>query len=168
MGVLKNWWDLLDHGTLEAGVSHKWLDESSKFTELFLHADNDWIIFALTTSLLCIFDICLLSIAVVPFPQEKSSNLVSPTAFNKILIKFGKIIFCLMQYLKKYGKWPETWCSSCIDIETHYFKVRHSSQMVMKNIAIPAIAFSPHNFKVLLTHCMEFWGLVIPFNFFWR
>ena len=56
--MLKNGWDLLDYGILKSGVSHKWFDELSRFIELFLHGDSDWIVFGLTTNLLCIFDIC--------------------------------------------------------------------------------------------------------------
>ena len=51
--------------TLKSGASHKWFDESSRLIEWFLHGDSDWIIFGLTTSLLCIFDICWVSTAVV-------------------------------------------------------------------------------------------------------
>ena len=58
VGMLKNVRDLLDHGTLKSGVSHKWCDEPSWLNEWFLHADSDWIIFGLTTNLLYIFDIC--------------------------------------------------------------------------------------------------------------
>ena len=58
LGMLKNVRDLLDHGTLKSGVSHKWCDEPSWLNEWFLHADSDWIIFGLTTNLLYIFDIC--------------------------------------------------------------------------------------------------------------
>ena len=44
-------------------VPHKWFDELSRLIELFLYADTDWIMFSLTTNLLCIFDICWVSIA---------------------------------------------------------------------------------------------------------
>ena len=65
MGMLKNGQDLLDHGILNSGVSHKFFDELSRLVLQFLHADSDWIIFGLTTNLLCIIDICWVSTAVV-------------------------------------------------------------------------------------------------------
>ena len=61
----KNWQDLLDHGTLKSGVSHKWFDISSRLIEWFLHADSDWIVYGLTTSLVCILGICWVSTAIV-------------------------------------------------------------------------------------------------------
>ena len=39
--MLKNGWDVSDHGTLKSGASHKWFDESSRLIEWFLHADRD-------------------------------------------------------------------------------------------------------------------------------
>ena len=45
------------YGTLKSGTSLKWFDKSSRLIEWFLYGDSDWIIFGLTTSLLCIFDI---------------------------------------------------------------------------------------------------------------
>ena len=51
---VNNGQDLLDHGTLKSGVSHKWFDKSSWLIEWFLHADSDWIVYGLRTSLLCI------------------------------------------------------------------------------------------------------------------
>ena len=63
-GYAQKWLRPLDE-TLKSGASHKWFDESSRSIELFLHGDSDWIIFGLTTSLLCIFDICWVSTGVV-------------------------------------------------------------------------------------------------------
>ena len=64
-------------------------------------------------------------------------------------------------------------CSSYIATEPHGFKLLqflqcgyHTPQL--KNIAIPAIAFSLHNVKLLPIHYLEFLGLAIPLNFFWR
>ena len=51
--------------TLKSGTSHKWFDESSRLTEWFLHGESDGIVFGLTSSLLCIFDICWVSTEVV-------------------------------------------------------------------------------------------------------
>ena len=46
--------------TLKSGASRKWIDESSRLlnqAEWFLYFESDWIMFDVTTSLLCIFDI---------------------------------------------------------------------------------------------------------------
>ena len=58
MGIHKYEWDLLDHGSLKSGVSHKWFDGLSRLVEWFLHVDSDLIIFGFTTNLLCLLDIC--------------------------------------------------------------------------------------------------------------
>ena len=42
--MVKNEWDLLDHGTLKSGVSRKWFDELSILIEWFLPSDSDGII----------------------------------------------------------------------------------------------------------------------------
>ena len=57
--------------------------------------------------------------------------------------------------------------SSCIVTEPHYFKILsfllHGYHFLqLKNIAIPAIAFSPHNFKILPTCQLDFWGVSNP------
>ena len=52
MGMLKNGGDLLDHGNLKSSVSQK---SFGALTEWFLHVYSDWMIFGLTTNLLCIF-----------------------------------------------------------------------------------------------------------------
>ena len=39
--MLKNGQDLLDHGILNSGVSHKFFDELSRLVLQFLHADSD-------------------------------------------------------------------------------------------------------------------------------
>ena len=72
-----------------------------------------------------------------------------------------KFCFCLMQYSKSYGKWPETY-SPCMVIKTYNLNILpsflhcyHIPQL--QNIAIPAMTFSPHNFEI-------FWTLII---FFW-
>ena len=61
-------------------------------------------------------------------------------------------------------------CSSCIAIESHNFKILafllngyHTPQL--KNIAIPAIAFSSHSFKLLPTAYWNFFELAIPLNY---
>ena len=55
---------------LKPGASHKWFDELRRFIKWFLQGDNDWRIFDLVTSLLCIFDICWVSTAVVLFKND--------------------------------------------------------------------------------------------------
>ena len=55
--MVKNGRDLVDHRTLESGVSyHKLFDKLSRLIEWYLHAASDGIIFGLMASLLCIFD----------------------------------------------------------------------------------------------------------------
>ena len=60
-----------------------------------------------------------------------------------------------MQYSNKYGNDEKPRCSSCMATEPQNFKILaflygyHTPQF--KNIAIPATAFSPHNFKLLPT-----------------
>ena len=51
--MLKTVWDLSDNGNIKSGVSHKWFDDPSRLIEWFLNAGSDWIIFGLTTNLLC-------------------------------------------------------------------------------------------------------------------
>ena len=149
------------NGTLKSGAPHKWFDESSRLIQWFLHCDKDRIIFVLTTSLLCIFNICWVSTAVVLVKDdvlflvstEKVFELAFPKCFfNKSLIKCGKIVSCRKNM--ENDKKPR--CSSCIAIEPHNFKILalllygyHTSQLT--NIAIPAIDFSPYNFKLLPT-----------------
>ena len=70
-----------------------------RLIEWFLHTDSDWIIFYLTTNLLCIFDICWVSTAVLFVKNEwcfaSSGHRKSfPNAFNESLIKCGKIFPC--------------------------------------------------------------------------
>ena len=57
VGIVKNAWGHIDHGTLKSGVSHKLFDELRRLIERFFHVDSDGIIFGFTTNLLCVFDI---------------------------------------------------------------------------------------------------------------
>ena len=50
VGMVKNEWGLVDHGTLKLGKCHKWFGELSILIEWFLHADSDGIIFDLMAS----------------------------------------------------------------------------------------------------------------------
>ena len=97
MGMLKNGRDLLDQGTLKSCVSHKWFDELRRLIEWFLYADSDQITFGLTTNLLCVLDISWVSTAVVLVEDD------FPNAINKSLVKCGKIVSYLVQYLKNVG-----------------------------------------------------------------
>ena len=120
--VMQNYWvgmvkigrDLLDQGALKLGVSHKRFDESSRLIEWFLYADSDWIIFGLTPNMLCVLDICCVSTAVAVVLVKNDVLFLAPIGkvlelgFPKCLIQCRKIVSYLMQYLKKYGKWPET------------------------------------------------------------
>ena len=77
---------------------------------------------------------------------------------------------------KTVGNYQKPKCSSSIVTEAHNFKMLpfflhgyHTRKL--KNIAILAIAFSPHNFKIFLTCHMEFFCVsngIIHLNFFWR
>ena len=98
-------------------------------------------------------------------------NLVFPSAFDKCLTNCGKIVPCLMQYSKKYGKWPETYvliqhsyCHSSI------WKFCYSSYHTpkLKNIVILAITFSPLISKFYQLATWNFFGLVIQIKLFCR
>ena len=161
------------HETLKSCVSHKWFDELSRLVEWFLHVDSDWIVLGFTTNLLCIFEICWMATAIVLFqnvlflaPVVKA--LVPPYAFNKSLIKCGKIDSCLMQYSKKFENDQKSRCSSCIVTQTTIRKFCHLSYM----------GITLHNLMILLcllllSHPKIFTnmqhgipkGLVFPFNF---
>ena len=57
--------------------------------------------------------------------------------FNKSLIKCEKFVSCLMQYSKKYWKWPET-----------YVLILHSYwNPQFQNFAIPLIWLSSHSIR---------------------
>ena len=58
--MVKNGQDLVDHRTLESGVSYKLFDKLSRLIKWYLHAASGGIIFGLTASLLCIVDIWIL------------------------------------------------------------------------------------------------------------
>ena len=145
------------YGTLKSGASHIWFDELSRLIEWFLHADSDSIIFGLTTNPLCIFDICWCPLQLyllrmmfyfLSSAHRKSFRTwFSQMFFNKSLIKCGKIISCLMQYWKKYGKWPDTLKPQNFKILPFLLYGYLTSQL--KNIAIPATAFSCHSFNLL-------------------
>ena len=79
VGMLKNGRDLLDQGNLKSGVFHKWFDELSRLIECFLYADSDWIIFGLTTNLLCVLDICCVSTAVAVALVKNDALFLVPT-----------------------------------------------------------------------------------------
>ena len=125
----------------------------------------------MTTSLLCVFDICWVSTAVVLFknvlflvPTGKVLELGFPICFfNKSLIKCGKIVSCR----KNMGNDQKPRCSSCMALEPHNFKILvfllygyHTPQL--KNIAIPAITFSPHNFNFFTYPLIGFFWVSNP------
>ena len=68
--------------------------------------------------------------------------------FNKSLIKFEKFVSCLMQYSKKYWKWPETYVlilHSCWTPQFQNFAIRPiwlSSHSVTQRYCYPCITFS--------------------------
>ena len=57
VGIIKNGWGLIDHGTLKSGIFLKWFDELSRLIEWFLHADSDGIVFGFIANLHPIFAI---------------------------------------------------------------------------------------------------------------
>ena len=59
------WEDYAQKYALKSSLSYKSFDECTRFVEWFWHANSDWIIFCLTTNMLCIFDICWVSTAPV-------------------------------------------------------------------------------------------------------
>ena len=66
MGYAQKWVRTVrSYETLKSGASHKRFDESSRLIDFSKHGDSDSIVFGLATSLLCIFDICWVSTAVV-------------------------------------------------------------------------------------------------------
>ena len=55
--MVKNGQGFEDHGTLKSDASHKWFDKLRRLVEWFFCTDSDGMVFGLTSSLLCIFDI---------------------------------------------------------------------------------------------------------------
>ena len=78
--------------------------------------------------------------------------------FNKSLIKCEKFVSCLMQYSKKYWKWPETYLLILHGYWTPQFQnfaippIWLSSDSLTQRYCYPCITFSLYNFK-LLTIC---------------
>ena len=115
--------------------------------------------FSFTTIFFCIFDIGWVPTAVVLVQNalflvhtESLRAWFSQMFFNKSMIKRGKIFSCQ----KNMGNDQKPRCSYCITTESHNFKILafllycdYTPQL--KNIAITAIAFSPHNYKLLPT-----------------
>ena len=100
----------------------------------------------------CIFHTCWVSTAVLIVKNDVF--LLVPTevlelgfsnAFNKSLIKCGKIVSCLMQYSKKFGNDQKPRCSSCIVTETTIRKFCHLSYMVI----------TLHNLMILLCRLLH-------------
>ena len=83
--------------------------------------------------------------------------------------KCGKIISCVMKYLKNMGNDQKpAYLLNPIISKFVLFLLHdyHILQLIGEIHVIPDIAFSPHNIKVLPTHQLEFFWLVIPLNFF--
>ena len=93
--------------------------------------------------------------------------------FNKSFIKCQKFVSCLMQYSKKYWKWPETYKLILHSYWTPQFQnfaippTWLSSHSITQRYCYPCITFSLHNFKLLTICQLEFLGLVIHHCFFW-
>ena len=93
--------------------------------------------------------------------------------FNKSLIKCEKFVSCLMQYSKKYWKWPETyvlilhshWTPQFQNLAIRLISLSHS---ITQRYCYPCIALSLNNFKLFPICLLEFLGLVIPRNYFFE
>ena len=134
---------------------------------IWLIQQIDSITFGLTTHLLCIFDICGVSTAVVLVKNDVCSSAHNKISFrtwfsqifiNKSLIKCEKFVSCLMQYSKKYWKWPETYVLILHSYWTPQFQnfaippiwlSSHSIWLSTQRHCYPCITFSLHNFKLL-------------------
>ena len=153
------------YGTIKSVESNKWFDESSRLIEWFLHCDSDWMTLGLTTSLLCIFSICWVSTAVILVKNDVLLLMPRGTVLELGFPNFFKIkawlsvekffpVSCNTQKNMRNEQKPK--CSLCMSIEPQNFKILafflygyHTPQL--KNIAIPAIALTPRNFKLLPT-----------------
>ena len=107
------------------------------------------------------------------FLYEKSLELgFYQMFFNKSLVKCKKFVSCLMQYSKKYWKWPETYVLILHIYWTPQFQnfaippIWLSSHSITQRYCYPCITFSLHNFKLLPIYQLEFLGIVIPLFFF--
>ena len=107
---------------------------------MILYADSDSIFFGLTRNLLCTFNICWVSTAVVIVKNDvmllvftrKVLELGFFTCFfNKSLIKCEKFISCLMQQSKDTENEQKPRCSSCIAIEPTISKFCYSSYLLI-------------------------------------
>ena len=95
--------------------------------------------------------------------------------FNKSLIKCEKFVSCLMQYSKKYWKWPETYVLILHSYWTPQFQnfaippIWLSSHSITQKILLSLhyITFSLHSFK-LLPKCLTYFSLYFFFFFFLR
>ena len=90
---------------------------------------------------------------------------------NKSLIKCEKFVSRLMQYSKKYWKWPETYVLILHSYWNPQFQnfaippIWLSSHSITQRYCYPCITFSLHNFKLLPICQLEFLVLVIPLFF---
>ena len=88
------------------------------------------------------------------------------------MIKCEKCVSCLMKYLKKYEKWPETYmlilhsCYWTPQFQNFAIPPKWLSHSITQRYCYPSIALSLHNFKLLPICWLGFLGLVIPLNFF--
>ena len=123
---------------------------------MILYADSDSIFFGLTRNLLCIFNICWVSTAVVIVKNDvmllvftrKVLELGFFTCFfNKSLIKCEKFISCLMQQSKDMENEQKPRCSSCIAIEPTISKFWHSSTLHSLKILLSLLFLSHPTFS---------------------
>ena len=104
--------------------------------------------------------------------------------FNKSLIKCEKFVSCLMQYSKKYWKWPETYVLILHSYWTPQLQnfavppIWLSSYSITQKCCYLCMAFSLHNFKLFKFHAppsqkkqnrifqwtpimLKFWSLIL-------
>ena len=143
MGIVKNAWGHIDHGTLKSGVSHKLFDELRRLTERFFHVDSDGIIFGFTTNLLCVCADC---------QRKKMTPKIEFFLYFEIFCYW----FLLETYLDKDG-----YCSEFDltrqDLDTRFWIptiklfVIMTSFMITEKINISGFSNSSNNLKVILS-----------------
>ena len=152
----------------------------SRLIKWFWHADNHWIIFGLTTNLICIFDICWVSTAVALVKNDFSSSTHRKsfrTWFSQMLLTKAWLsverLFPVSCNTQKYMENNQKRrCSSYIVTEPYNFKILsflphgyHTPHC--ENITLSLLLLShPIISKIYQPTNWNFWGLVIPFNFF--
>ena len=152
---------------------------------IWLIKQIDSTIFGLTINSLCIFDTCWMSTAVVlvnyvAFSAHRKISFrtwLFQMFFNKSLINWEKFVSCLMQYSKKYWKWPETYVIIHHSYSTPQFQnfvippIWLLSQSITQKILLSLHCFLTPQFQTSFTNLLiEIFGVSNPtyYFFFWR